>query len=146
MGLENATVMPTLAVTDIKAAREFYGELLGLRGLGTTVPEENDMVYECASGSYVYIYERETPSGSTATACAFSVDDLDAVVAALRERGVKFEEYDIPEMGIKTVDSIATTGPVRTAWVTDPSGNILAIDNSMSVIKGGGVKPLPDEG
>jgi hypothetical protein len=33
------------------------------------------------------------------------VDDLDATVAALRARGVVFEQYDLP--GIKTVNGIA---------------------------------------
>ena len=87
------------------------------------------------AGTYLYIYEREAPAGSTATACAFAVDDVAATVYALRERGVTFEEYDIPEMGLKTVDGVATQGPMQSAFFYDPFGNILAVDNSTHVLE-----------
>ena len=35
----------------------------------------------------------------------FEVDDIESVVSALRDRGVVFEEYDLP--GLKTVGGIA---------------------------------------
>jgi catechol 2,3-dioxygenase-like lactoylglutathione lyase family enzyme len=57
---------------------------------------------------------------------AFVVDDVDAAVAGLRERGVVFEEYDLP--GLRTEGGIATLGPVRAAWFKDPDGNILAVE------------------
>ena len=41
---------------------------------------------------------------------------------------MKFEEYDIPRMGIKTVDGIATTGKNKSAWFKDTEGNIPAMD------------------
>jgi hypothetical protein len=44
----------------------------------------------------------------------WSVEDVDAEVAELKSRGVKFEEYDMP--GIKTVEGIATGGGAQTAW------------------------------
>jgi hypothetical protein len=56
------------------------------------------------------------------------VGDLDAVVAALREGGVVFEEYDMPDL--KTGNGIATIGDVRDAWFRDPDGNILAIEST----------------
>jgi hypothetical protein len=57
----------------------------------------------------------------------FRVPDLHATVPALRERGVTFEEYDLPDL--KTVDGIASVGDVRAAWCKDPDGNILAIES-----------------
>jgi hypothetical protein len=36
---------------------------------------------------------------------AWEVDDLEEAIAELRERGVIFEEYDVP--GLKTVNGIA---------------------------------------
>ncbi len=48
-----------------------------------------------------------------------------AVVDGLRERGVVFEEYDLP--GMKTEDGVATVGDTRVAWLKDPDGNILEI-------------------
>jgi hypothetical protein len=55
------------------------------------------------------------------------VDDLNKVMAHLRSKGVKFEEYNIPEMGLKTVNGVATIGKDRGAWFKDPDGNILSV-------------------
>ena len=63
----------------------------------------------------------------------WQVDDIDAVVAALRERGVVFEQVNVP--GLTTVDGIADidgnypskgTGE-RAAWFRDSEGNMLGI-------------------
>jgi hypothetical protein len=45
----------------------------------------------------------------------------------LRNKGVKFEEYDLPKMGIKTVKGIATMGDMKSAWFKDTEGNILSL-------------------
>jgi hypothetical protein len=57
----------------------------------------------------------------------FRVDDIDSVVSGLRERGVEFEDYDLPDL--KTEQGIATIGDVRAAWCRDPDGNIIAIES-----------------
>jgi len=52
-------------------------------------------------------------------------------VTELRERGVVFEEYDLP--GVKTVDGIAEhASGARGAWFKDPDGNILQISQYRS--------------
>ena len=48
-----------------------------------------------------------------------------AAVDQLRNRGVRFEEYDLPE--VKTEDGISTTGDLQEAWFRNPDGNILRI-------------------
>ena len=50
---------------------------------------------------------------------------MEAEVAELKARGVKFEEYDMPGMTMK--NSILTAGGAKTAWFKDTEGNILAI-------------------
>ena len=40
-----------------------------------------------------------------------------------------FEEYDIPSMGLKTVNGIAEMGEMKGAWFKDSEGNILAVSN-----------------
>jgi hypothetical protein len=62
---------------------------------------------------------------SKASTAFWSVDDVEAEVAALKAQGVVFEEYDMP--GIKTENGIATGGGAKTAWFKDTEGNILAI-------------------
>jgi hypothetical protein len=61
------------------------------------------------------------------------VDDIEATVAALRSRGVVFEEYDGPDL--RTVDGIADIEGnypskgigERGAWFRDSEGNMLGI-------------------
>ena len=64
----------------------------------------------------------------------WEVEDIDATVRELRDRGVVFEEYDFP--GIRTVDGIAevegnypSKGGVgeRAVWFRDSEGNLLGI-------------------
>ena len=57
----------------------------------------------------------------------FETADVEGDVAALKKKGVKFEDYDMP--GLKTVDSIATFGKLKGAWFRDSEGNILGISN-----------------
>ena len=60
----------------------------------------------------------------------WTVADVTAEVAELKQRGVVFEEYDTP--GFKTVNSIATGGGAKTAWFKDSEGNILAVSQRVS--------------
>jgi hypothetical protein len=56
----------------------------------------------------------------------FQSTDLDRDMADLRERGVVFEEYDMP--GLKTENGVATLPDgERGAWFRDSEGNILSI-------------------
>lgn len=135
MGIGRTKAVPTLAVTDLGTARRFYSEVLGFEELQDVGGEEGAAMYEVSDGSFLLIYERATPSGSTATSCAFAVNDVEAVADELRRAGVKLEDYDIPEMGIQTRNGIATMGEIKSAWFKDPSGNILAIDNSLSLLE-----------
>ena len=54
---------------------------------------------------------------------SWTVDDLEAEVAGLKARGVVFEEYETPSL--KTVQSVATTGPIKAAWLKESEGNLL---------------------
>jgi hypothetical protein len=67
---------------------------------------------------------------SKASTAFWAVDDVEAEVAALKARGVVFEEYDMP--GIKMENSIATGGGAKTAWFKDSEGNIMAISQRTS--------------
>ncbi len=55
------------------------------------------------------------------------VDDIEAEVKELKSNGVKFEEFNIPSMGLKTINGIATMGKMKSAWFMDTEGNILSI-------------------
>ena len=58
------------------------------------------------------------------------MSDIEAAVDDLTAKGVKFEQYDMPE--IKTdAKGIARDnndqGPSAIAWFTDPAGNIISL-------------------
>ena len=72
-----------------------------------------------------------TPNAGTSKASQafWQVADVEAEVADLKARGVKFEEYDMP--GVSMKNSIATGGGAKTAWFRDTEGNILAVSQSL---------------
>ena len=89
--------------------------------------------YKCGNGYFALFESAGAPSGEH-TQMAWEVDDLHAVMAELRRRGVVFEEYDLPDL--KTVNGIAevagnypSSGGAgeRGAWFRDSEGNLLAI-------------------
>ncbi|MBM7790100.1 VOC family protein [Tenggerimyces flavus] len=55
------------------------------------------------------------------------VDDLAAIVAELRTKGVTFDGYNTPELA--TVDGVYTApSGFKVAWMRDPDGNIIALE------------------
>ena len=47
------------------------------------------------------------------------------MAAEIKAAGVVFEDYDIPEIGLKTVDGVAELDGTKSAWFKDTEGNIL---------------------
>jgi hypothetical protein len=64
-------------------------------------------------------------ASGTHTQAMWLVEDVELAVAALKARGVVFEEYDL--LSLKTVNSIATVGPGKGAWFKDSEGNLLSL-------------------
>jgi catechol 2,3-dioxygenase-like lactoylglutathione lyase family enzyme len=126
--LEQAKIAAVVPVSDVEAATRFYGEVLGLRlkERRDDLPEHREAELEGGGGTLL-VYESVGAGKSRHTVAGFRVDDIEAVAAGLRERGVTFEEYDLPDL--KTVNGIATLGDVRAAWCRDPDGNIIAIES-----------------
>jgi predicted enzyme related to lactoylglutathione lyase len=102
-------------VTDIKRAREFYEGVLGLKP-----------AMESAGGMWI---EYETGNGTLGIGCygeawkpspdgtciAFEADNLDAEIARLKSRGVKFSM------------EVMDTPVCRFAIICDPDGNRIMI-------------------
>lgn len=120
--LKDARIVPYIPVANVARARKFYEEKIGLRAREEYA---GGVIYECGDGSWVFMYPSAGAGTSRASTAFWAVDDVEAEVAALRARGVVFEEYDMP--GLKTKNGIASAGGAKTAWFKDTEGNILAI-------------------
>ena len=124
MSLNDSAVAVMLPIGDADRAQKFYTDQLGLPYQGTN--EEGSLMYALAGGTQLMLLPRpdEKPLGSTAM--SFEVGDIEKEIAELEERGVRFEDYDMP--GMKTEGHIASMGDERAAWFLDPDGNVLSLD------------------
>jgi catechol 2,3-dioxygenase-like lactoylglutathione lyase family enzyme len=125
--LEGAKVYSGLAVDDLAKAKSFYAETLGfevedeLPGLRIALP----------GGATAVAYQKANYQAPDFTLLYFAVDDIDEAVDELTARGVTVERYDnLPapqdEKGI--LRGLAVRQGPDIAWIKDPAGNILAIE------------------
>jgi catechol 2,3-dioxygenase-like lactoylglutathione lyase family enzyme len=120
--LQKSPLYAYIPAKDVGRARQFYEQKLGFKPgkeLGGGV------AYDCAGGTSCFLYPTPNAGTSQASQAFWQVGDVEAEVADLKKRGVKFEEYDAP--GMKTVNSILTAGGAKAAWFKDSEGNILAV-------------------
>ena len=121
---EKTSAIPNLAVRDIATARRFYGDTLGLEETGA---EGDDFVSYRSGDSDLFVYKSDYAGTNQATAVTWQVDDVDTAVQELKDKGVRFEHYDMPEM--KQEGDVHVGHGMRIAWFKDPDGNILNIAN-----------------
>ena len=114
-------VVATVPVTDLERAKDFYGEALGLTPLWETPVAVR---FRCGPVSEISVFKRP-PISTEHTLAHFEVDDIEAVVQELADKGVEFLDYaDGP---LATTNHIAALGPARAAWFKDPDGNTLGL-------------------
>lgn len=111
-----------LLAKDMKGSREFYADKLGL-----PIIEESDSAISYSSGgSRFTVTASTTGTKDEQTQASWQVTDLRAELDWLKSRGVEPEDYDTDEL--KTVDGIADQGEVWVAYIVDPDGNALGIE------------------
>jgi catechol-2,3-dioxygenase len=111
-----------LLATDLGAAKDFYGERVGLEVL---IETEQFLTFKAGGDSRLVVTESVGAPSEEQTKASWRVDDIAAEVAELRSRGVAIAEYDSP--GLKTVDGVADVGFALAAWFVDPSGNSIGL-------------------
>jgi catechol 2,3-dioxygenase-like lactoylglutathione lyase family enzyme len=112
-----------LAVKDLKAAKKFYEGTLGLKAVGR---EGEHLIAYRSGASTLLVYKSQYAGTNKATAVTWSVgDELEAIVRALKAKGVAFEHYDLPGMTRK--GDVHVADGMKAAWFKDPDGNILSI-------------------
>jgi len=120
--MQGATMaVPTIPVTDLDRAKEFYGETLGLEFLWENPAS---IRFRCGDASEISVFKRP-PVAADHTLAHFEVADIEAAVRDLEAKGVEFIDYD--EGPLATTGHIAQLGPARGAWFHDPDGNTLGI-------------------
>jgi len=119
-----------LRAEDLVRAKKFYVDVLGLKPGVVSGPASASMaMFTAGDGTMVMLYARPGMPAPQNTALGFGIprDKFDEVAADLRAKGVTFEDYDLPETGLKTVNGIAEFEGSKAAWFKDSEDNILNI-------------------
>lgn len=119
--LENSKVIAFAASADLRQAREFYAQVLGLR-----VIEQSDFacVFD-ANGTMLRVTAVAEVARPGSTVLGWRVSDIAATVRGLSARGVAFLRYD----GMDQDEDGVWTTPAgdKVAWFADPDGNVLSL-------------------
>jgi catechol 2,3-dioxygenase-like lactoylglutathione lyase family enzyme len=110
------------SVDDVPRAKQFYEETLGL-----DVTEDGPgIVLNLSGGHNVLVYGKDDHQPATFTVLNFEVDDIEAAVDGLTERGVQFERYEGTEVETDEKGIFRGGGPLI-AWFKDSAGNVLSV-------------------
>ncbi len=132
--LKDGRVATRLPAQDLDRARRFYSEKLGL---DPSEERPGGLLYQLAEGVFA-LFQSTGASTGEFTQMGWDVDDIEATVAELNDRGVVFEDIDVP--GLRTVDGIAEVEgnyPSKggkgehAAWFRDSEGNLLGLGEAI---------------
>jgi catechol 2,3-dioxygenase-like lactoylglutathione lyase family enzyme len=130
--LKDYDLHATLASSDVERAKQWYADKLGWR---PTREFPGYARFEVGPSAFS-VYETRSAGTAKNTVLFWLVDDVEAEVARLRDRGVVFEEYDFGEF--KTVDGVMTDPDANhTAWFKDADGNIISIIDTADAVAEG---------
>lgn len=120
--LSNSKVRPTFPASDMDRAKKFYGDTLGFKKV-----DENPggVTYSAGEGSEFLVFPSKNAGSNPSTYAGFRTNDIEAEVADLKKRGVEVIDYDTDSL--KTVNGVATIGPIKAAWFKDSEGNTLGV-------------------
>jgi len=119
---KNTHAFSSFSVNDLKKAKAFYRDTLGLE----VAEKPEGLELRIAGGVKIFVYPKENHTPATFTILNFPVDDVEESVAELKTRGVRFEIYKEGEM--KTDEKgIARGHGMKIAWFKDPAGNFLSV-------------------
>jgi predicted enzyme related to lactoylglutathione lyase len=126
--LTSGTVTANIPAGDLKRARDFYADKLGMTP--SFELEGIMLVYRTGGGSTFSVYETQYAGQAGHTIAQWHVDDVEAEVRDLEAKGITFEHYDLP--GTTWNGSIAVLeGMGKAAWFKDSEGNILCLDDGL---------------
>ena len=114
----------SFTVDDLDRARSFYVDDLGIAVAVDGTPDM--LIFKTGGDTRFMVYVKGDHRPADFTVLNLPVGDLRATVDELTGRGVAFEHGEgTDERGI------AEQGPIRIAWLKDPAGNWLSINEGM---------------
>jgi catechol 2,3-dioxygenase-like lactoylglutathione lyase family enzyme len=119
---KDAKAFSSFSVNDLKPAKEFYGNTLGLEV--KELPEGLEI--RLADGLNVFLYPKPNHTPASFTVLNFPVDDIDEAVDELNSLGIRLEKYNQPEIRTDEKGIMRGPGP-EIAWFKDPAGNVLSV-------------------
>jgi catechol 2,3-dioxygenase-like lactoylglutathione lyase family enzyme len=119
--LDDARSVGFVGVSDLGAARAFYGDTLGL----ALRDESPHALIATAGETTLRVTAVGTPVVAPYTVAGWDVDDIAATIDGLAGRGVVFARYD----GLGQDERCIWTTPdgTKVAWFLDPDGNNLSL-------------------
>ena len=119
---KEAKTFSSFSVNDLRRAKEFYGETLGLE-----IKETPEGLELHTDNNVVFLDPKPNHTPASFTVLNFQVNDIDEAVDELKAMGVSLEHYDMPD--IKTDERGIARGPHGPiiAWFKDPAGNVLSV-------------------
>ncbi|WP_185983703.1 VOC family protein [Aureimonas mangrovi] len=123
--LKDKTSSAIVAVSDIDRARSFYGDTLGL-----TLAEEGEegvLVFNTGVTTLVVYVSAEAGTNRANSVVWDCGEEIDAIVADLKGKGVAFEHYTDMD-GVTLQGDIHVAGDMKMVWFKDPDGNILHLN------------------
>ena len=89
--LANAAIVPYIPASNIPRARKFYEDVVGLKAKEVYA---GGVIYECGKGSWVFMYPSPGAGTNKASTAFWSVDDVEAEVAALKSQTKNLNRRD----------------------------------------------------
>jgi len=123
--LKDAAVATRLPAQDLDRARAWYADKLGLE---PSDEREGGLLYRMGRGEFALFASSGAASGAH-TQMAFEVDDIEALAAELRRRGVTLEADGITEVE-GNYPSKGGRGE-RAIWFRDSEGNVLGAGQAL---------------
>jgi catechol 2,3-dioxygenase-like lactoylglutathione lyase family enzyme len=122
--LQQAKASAAMPASDLARARAFYEGTLGFKP-DPEVADDQGVMYRCGDGTAFLVFLSSGASSGTHTQLTFEVDDVDAELREVRDKGVALEDYDLPS--IKTEGGIAHLPDGTGGFFKDTEGNLIAI-------------------
>lgn len=115
----------SFAVPDTEVARAFYRDTLGLDVKDVPGMEDSGLIeIDLGNDQGILVYPKPDHRPAVFTVLNLAVDDIEAAVDGLAERGIgtiRYEGFGQDEKGI------AREGKPFVAWFTDPAGNVIGV-------------------